>query len=105
MWSNEVLRDSAASLPDNKSLVRKGMGMIDMRDRHVVCGANEKGKTTGNNMRCFIVALPWTALGSRKSHISVHRFIFLFLTCDNIDGVLHCLRGPLIKIYIYLIYK
>lgn len=40
LWSNEVLTDSSASLPDNKNLVIRRM--MGMRDGHVEYGANKK---------------------------------------------------------------
>lgn len=64
----------------------------------------KRASATGSNMRCFIVSLSRTVLGSRESPIRAWFSLFSCVTTE-IDGVLHPLKDPLLKIYIHLVYK
>lgn len=98
LWSNKVLTDSSASLPDNKNLVIRRMKCT--RDGHVVYGANKKkSKHHWHYHEMLYYRLCW-GIGRVTSQCMA--FSCLFLICDKTASALHSSRDPLINIYAYM---
>lgn len=98
LWSNEVLTDSSASLPDNKNLVIRRM--TGTRDVHVVyCADKKKSKHYRHYHEMLFYRLCW-GIGRVTSQCMA--FSCLFLICDKSASVLHSSRDPLINIYAYM---